>query len=70
MFELVGQLFDYLVKAAVAYGSTPEGEKELQDILNAAEGTPFDATESDQPLTVAQVKETAGRVVRAAKVRR
>ena len=69
MLILVGQLFDYFVKAAVAYGSTPEGEKELQDILDAAEGTYFDATEGDEPLTVQQVKQTAGRVARAVRVK-
>ena len=70
MFGVVVQLFDYLVKAAVHYGSTPEGEKELQDILDAAEGTPLDATEGDQPLQVAEMKATAGRVIRAVKGRR
>lgn len=62
MFGVVVQLFDYLVKAAVAYAETPEGEKELQDILDATEGTDFDMTAGEQPLQVSQVKQAAAAV--------
>ena len=64
MYDVVLQLFDYLVKAAVAYAETPEGEKELQDILDATEGTGMDMTPGDEPLTVQQVKTAVGVVNR------
>jgi hypothetical protein len=35
MFNIVGQLIDFLFKAVVAYRQTPEGEKEWQDVTRA-----------------------------------
>lgn len=65
MLQVLAQVADFFIKAAVAYIGTPEGEKEAQDILDAAEGTFFDVTPgSDEPLQVEEVKAAAQRVKR------
>lgn len=52
--EVLVQLADFLLKAAVSYVQTPQGQKELDDIENAAgdvigDMLPFDAAATSQP---------------------
>lgn len=55
LMAALGQVVDYVFKAAKAYAATPEGEKELADIINALENSDGNtgASESkNQPVSV------------------
>lgn len=46
LIAAVGQALDFLWKAARVYADTPEGQKELNDVISALEGA--DSTPAEQ----------------------
>jgi hypothetical protein len=55
LLAALGQAFDFLFKAARSYSETPEGAKELSDVIIALEGSenqPADNGETAEQETV------------------
>ncbi len=50
----LGQALDFFWKAAKAYSETPEGAKELNDVIVALEGTDNSQTASAQTVNSSQ----------------